>query len=181
VEALTTSARIRIADFRDASAIAAVHVAAWHTTYPGVVDQVYIDGLSVVDRTDAWERRLRRESRIVPDILVAEAASGELVGFASGGPIREPEIGFDAELHAIYVLQSAQRHGIGRRLVTAWSEIAIRRGLRAAVVRVLAQNPACAFYERLGARRIRDGILEIDGQPYPEVWYGWTDLRTLTA
>jgi GNAT superfamily N-acetyltransferase len=171
----------RIAHLRDAAAIAAVHVASWQTTYPGIVAQSYIDALSIDEQRGAWERRLGRATGIVSDVVLAETASGDLVGFASGGPIRESVPGFDAELHAIYILESAQRHGLGRRLVAEWATLAAARGLGAAVVRVLAANPACGFYQRLGARWIKEAALQIGREQYPEIWYGWDDLRALAV
>ena len=62
------------------------------------------------------------------------------MGFVSGGMIRRPVPDFDGELLAIYLLDSVQRGGIGRRLVHEWAGRALRRGLRAAVVRVLASK-----------------------------------------
>ena len=173
--------RLRSANPSDARAIAAVHISSWQTTYPGIVDQAYIDSLAIDERTAVWERRLRGESRGQSDTIVAESTAGSVVGFLSGGQIREPEPGFDAELHAIYLEQSAQGLGIGRHLSREWAGIAIGRGYRAAVVRVLALNPARLFYERLGARRIRDAELAIGGKPYPEIWYGWDDLHILAS
>jgi GNAT superfamily N-acetyltransferase len=171
---------IRQAVADDARAIAEVHVAAWRTTYPGIVAQAYIDGLSVDARTAAWDSRLRVTTASRSEILVAESGT-DIVGFVAGGPIREPELGFDAELHAIYLHQTAQRMGLGRRLVSNWATIALGRGLTAAIVRVLARNSACRFYERLGARQVRAGVITIGDAPYPEVWYGWDDLHALTA
>ena len=81
----------------------------------------------------------------------------------------------------LYLLEPFQRTGIGRRLAHEWAAVALSRGLHAAVVRVLAENPACAFYERLGAERLRDTQLVIGGQPYPERWYGWRNLLALTT
>jgi GNAT superfamily N-acetyltransferase len=166
---------IRRARPGDARAIAEVHVASWRSTYPGIVDQAYIDTLSVGERAANWERRLIDPPNPAPDILVA-ASAGSIVGFASGGPIRAPRAGFDAELYAIYLLKNAQGAGIGRALFRAWAQMAIDRGFRAAIVRVLSANPACAFYERLGARFLESGELTIGGKPYAESWYGWTDL-----
>jgi GNAT superfamily N-acetyltransferase len=171
----------RVAGVGDAAAIAAVHVASWQTTYPGIVAQSYIDSLSIDERRLVWERRLRGDAGPVSDVALAETAPGAMVGFASGGQIREPYPGFDAELHAIYILKHAQRHGVGRGLVAEWAALAVARGFRSAVVRVLAANPACGFYQRLGARRIKEAHLEIAGQPYPEVWYAWDDLSALAA
>jgi GNAT superfamily N-acetyltransferase len=174
---------IRIADVRDAAAIAAVLVASWRTTYPGIVAQAHIDGLSVQAQTDRWTRRFGDQSAARPDVLVAELATSprEIVGFASGGPIREPHPGFDAELHAIYLLRDAQGRGVGRRLVRQWATLALARGFTSAVVRVLAANPSRRFYERLGARPLKEAALAIGGESYPEIWYGWDDLHVLTS
>jgi ribosomal protein S18 acetylase RimI-like enzyme len=171
----------RIAGVADAGAIAAIHVASWQTTYPGIVAQSYIDGLSVDDQRSMWERRLRGRAVVTSDVILAETASGAAVGFAAGGLIREPHPGFDGELHAIYILKQAQRRGVGRGLVAEWASLAVARGLRAAVVRVLAANSACEFYQRLGARWVKDATLDIAGQQYPETWYGWDDLHALAA
>lgn len=163
----------------DATAIAEVHVAAWRTTYPGIVDQAYIDSMSVSERAATWLQRLSADGAAGPDILVATAGDGRVVGFVSGGPIREPLEEFDAELHAIYLLESFQRAGLGRRLVREWAALAHARGFRAAVVRVLAANPARLFYERLGGELLRETELVIGGTSYPERWYGWHSLRDL--
>lgn len=163
----------------DATRIAEVLVASWQTTYPGIVDQDYVDRLDVSNATSRWSQRLSSIDSSAPDIFVASTADGGIVGFLSGGLIREPYPGFDAELHAIYLLQQYQRIGIGQRLTREWAAAAVDRGLHAAVVRVLARNPACSFYERLGAAHLHDAQLVIGEKPYPERWYGWPDLRVL--
>jgi ribosomal protein S18 acetylase RimI-like enzyme len=71
--------------------------------------------------------------------------------------------------------------GLGRRLVAAWAQLAVDRGLRSAVVRVLAANPARGFYEHLGAHRLKEARHAIGGIEYSEIWYGWSNLRDLTA
>lgn len=175
------SITIRRAVPDDAAAIAEIHVASWRTTYPGIVDQAYIDALSVSERATAWTQRLAAGHPSAPDILVATVLHQGVVGFVSGGLIREPFPGFDAELHAIYLQEPFQHAGVGRRLTRAWAARALERGLSAAVVRVLAGNPVCLFYERLGADHLRDTHLVIGGKSYPERWYGWRSLLDLTA
>jgi hypothetical protein len=61
-----------------------------------------------------------------------------------------------------------------------WAGLAMR-GLHAAVVRVLAENPACAFYEKVGGELLREGQLLIGGNLYPERWYGWRNLLDLVS
>ncbi len=175
------SVTIRRALLDDATAIAEVHVGSWRTTYPGIVDQAYIDSLSVPERAVAWGRRLSPDSDTAPDVLVAVTADGVIVGFISGGAIRDSWPGFDAELYAIYLLDSVQHKGVGRRLLREWAGLALASGWHAAVVRVLAANPACLFYERLGAERLCDTQFTIAGKPYPERWYGWRNLYDLRA
>lgn len=119
--------------------------------------------------------------RATADDPLAQSPAGVVVGFISGGAIREPHPGFDAELHAIYLLLEAQGQGIGTRLVRAWAGRAAASGLRAAVVRVLSENSARGFYDYLGARRLKDGEVAIGSQSYKEVWYGWDDLSTLAV
>ena len=172
---------IRRATLDDAIPIAEVHVASWRTTYPGIVDQNYIDSLSVTERASAWTRRLSSMDETAPDVLVATTPDAGVVGFISGGLIREAFPGFDAELHAIYLLQSFQGAGVGRRLAREWAALAVGRGLHAAIVRVLAENPACKFYERLGGDLLRESQLTIAGTAYPERWYGWRRLLDLAT
>lgn len=58
----------------------------------------------------------------------------------------------EAELDLLFVADSAQGLGVGRRLVDHMRGEAEARGLRA--IRVVAHPPALAFYLRMGARRI---------------------------
>lgn len=175
------STSIRRATYDDAMEIAEVHVESWRTTYGGIIDQAFIDGLSVAERAVSWMRRLSAPSPAASDVLVATTVDGSIVGFLSGGVIRAPYLEFDAELHAIYLLASFQRAGLGRRLTREWAAIAITRGFHAAVVRAHADNPACAFYEKLGAGLLRTSRVDIGGKSYPERWYGWRDLPALAG
>ena len=113
---------IRRATADDAAAIAEVHVASWRTTYPGIVDQSYIDNLSVDERAAKWTQRLSATDSAASDILVATTPERRIVGFISGGLIREAFAEYDAELHAIYLLESFQGMGLGSRLSNAGTD-----------------------------------------------------------
>lgn len=169
---------IRLAAPTDASAIAAVHVASWRTTYPGIIAQASIDRLNVAERTVALGRALRREVQFIPEMFVA-IQSGEIIGFVSGGAIREPVAAFDAELYGIYLLQSAQRAGVGRALMGTLVQRLVELGYHSMIVRVLVDNPACRFYERMGGVVVARGVHTVDGQPYADCTYGYGDLGTL--
>ena len=106
---------------------------------------------------------------------------GQVVGFSNFGMARETELGFDGELFAIYILQTAHKQGIGRRLV----EEAVR-GLRTVgrssmLVWVLKDNPSRGFYERLGGEYVTEKQIEIGAARLLEVAYGWRNLSTFPA
>jgi len=169
---------IRMAEPTDASAIAAVHVASWRTTYPGIIAQASIDRLTVADRTVALGRALRREIQFIPEVFVA-VQSGEIIGFVSGGAIREPVAAFDAELYGLYLLQSAQRAGVGKALMRTLVRRLLELGYHSMTVRVLVDNPACGFYERMGGVVVARGTHTVDDRPYADCTYGYADLATL--
>jgi Acetyltransferase (GNAT) family len=54
-------------------------------------------------------------------VFVAEI-EGKIIGFAGGGPSREPLAAYDAELYTIYLLEEIQGRGIGKDLLSAVAE-----------------------------------------------------------
>jgi L-amino acid N-acyltransferase YncA len=167
--------RVRDALLEDAAVIAEVHLASWKTTYPGIIDQGYIDELRVEDGAARWVTRLTEKTAI---ILVAEDESG-VFGFAAGGGIVHPVDGYEGELAAIYLLASHQRKGAGAALTRRMASELRRQGFRNMVVWVLRENPACGFYQRMGGVQVAEQPIEIGGQTLPEVAFGWPDLGVL--
>jgi L-amino acid N-acyltransferase YncA len=163
--------QIRAARTQDARAIAHVHVESWRTTYAGIVPETYLANLKEADREASWREWLTMDV----DVFVAEI-EGEVVGFVSGGAIREPVDGFDAELFAVYLLQSAQRRGIGSALLRRLALSLMARGFKSMVAWVLEDNVSGRFYEQSGAVQVRGKEMEVGGVMLPVVAYGWGDL-----
>jgi ribosomal protein S18 acetylase RimI-like enzyme len=178
----TTSSLVQIRSARpeDAAAIAAVHLASWQSTYAGIISQAYLDALSLEKFVGRWERLLAEAALKSSTILVGVDDAGDVLGFVSGGPARESCPGFDAELYAIYLLPSAERRGLGRRLFQSLVDKLASEQRTGMYVRVLSNNPATTFYERLGGLPLRGGALQIGEASYPETWYGWPSLSQLT-
>lgn len=163
---------IRLAEARDASAIAHVHVQSWLTTYKGLVPEEYLASLNEAERIPLWQKWLALDI----SVFVAEV-DGKIAGFASGGPIREPLAAYDAELYTIYLLEEAQGRGIGKNLLSAVAEALIGKGHMSMLVWVLERNPAVRFYEKTGAERLTSKQIEIGGISLTELALGWPDLR----
>ena len=172
---LSHEASIRPAVIEDAPAIAQVHVESWKTTYKGILPEIVLDQLSVLDRTRFWSETLTEPpARFL--MLVACDDSGTIVGFACGGVERTDKLGCDGELYAMYLLESSQRRGLGRLLLRQFVRELRSTGFHSMAVWVLARNPARKFYEALGGKFIAEQQIERGGESHLEIAYGWSDL-----
>ena len=169
---------IRQAVDADARGVARVHVDSWRSTYAGIVPAEHLAALDYGAREANWHRILadRRQN-----VFVAEDPHGRIVGFSSGGPERSKDPAYAGELYAIYLFESRQRLGLGRRLVAALAEWFISRGWPSMLLWVLADNPSRGFYEALGGVQIKQETITIGGTELVEIAYGWSDISPLTA
>ena len=103
---------------------------------------------------------------------------GSIVGFISGGVERTGRLGYEGEVYAIYLLQLAQRQGLGTLLVQHFVRELRARGAGSMAVWVLAANPFRQFYEALGGKLVAEQQIERGGQSFTESAYGWQDLIT---
>jgi GNAT superfamily N-acetyltransferase len=92
---------------------------------------------------------------------VAERADGTLVGYAlyhfTYSSFRtNPRMW----LEDLFVEESARGSGAGEKLLAGFVRDALARGCHRVDWHVLEWNPARAFYERMGARRSDEGLLQ---------------------
>ncbi len=165
---------IRAATEHDAVEISHVHVDSWRTTYAGIVPDEYLATLNEAERVPLWREWLTRDVQV----YIADL-DGEVVGFVSGGAIREPVQSYDAELFAIYLLQQAQGRGIGTALLRELAGSLTSKGFTSMVVWVLERNPSRQFYVKTGAQLVTSKEIEIGRVMLSEVAYGWRDLATI--
>jgi GNAT superfamily N-acetyltransferase len=164
---------IRTADSHDAAAIASVQVSSWKTTYRGIVPDAFLDSMNADERTSRWQELIASTEAT---FFVSEDEAG-IFGFATGGKIRQPITGYDAELYAIYLLQERQGQGAGRALFRSLASALLSKGLTGMTVWVLEQNPAVGFYRRVGGVEVGRQKIEIGGVQLDEVAFGWGSLK----
>jgi ribosomal protein S18 acetylase RimI-like enzyme len=152
---------------------------SWRSTYRGLVSDPFLDGLRLEDRAARWQKRLT-DAQVGEFAYVAEDAHGQVVGFGSGVPNTTDHPDYHSELRALHIAQPYQRKGLGRRLTSYVARHLHDMGINNMLVWVLSGNdPACRFYERLGAVYVTDRIEEFAGGLIPEVGYGWPDITVL--
>lgn len=172
---------IREAKLQDAGSIAKVNIDTWHTTYPGIIPESYLAKRSYQKRQESWTKILSIEQKKDKPywVYVAADTTGEIIAFADGGLERDGDSIYQGELYAIYILEAYQRQGIGRILVKTVAEKLSQSGLNSMLVWVLADNPACQFYQALGGREVKQKQVEFDGVKLNEIAYGWIDIKVL--
>jgi GNAT superfamily N-acetyltransferase len=167
---------IRAATEHDAVAISHVHIESWRTTYAGIVPDEYLSALNEAERALLWREWLTRDIEVYVAVL-----DGRVIGFISGGPIREPLRDYNAELYAIYLLQQAQGLGIGTDLLRELAGSLMNKGFTSMAVWVLERNPFRRFYEKSGAQFVSSKEIEIGGAMLSEAAYGWPDLEAILS
>jgi GNAT superfamily N-acetyltransferase len=166
---------IRPAVVDDAQAIAHVHIESWKTTYAGILPEAVLETPSLEKRADMWRGILAAAEQSSVTLVACDSAGG-VVGFVHGGKERSGQLGCDGELYAIYLLQSVQRQGVGRRLVGKFGREMVAKGFTSMAVWVLDRNPSRRFYEVLGGTVIGQKSMEFGGRSYLEVAFGWEAL-----
>jgi ribosomal protein S18 acetylase RimI-like enzyme len=177
---------VRQARSDDAQSIAIVHAAVYRETYANLLPAYMIDGFSVERRVKAW-RQIIEYSPGVGEIAVFVVSDVEkaIVGFGSCSRQRDEYLageGFNGEFQALYVLGSAQGHGIGRKLMAEMARYLISRSLSSGSCWVLRENTgATRFYEMLGGQLVTTRVhrLGVPSIERVEVAYGWRHLDSL--
>ncbi|RAM49676.1 MAG: GNAT family N-acetyltransferase [Hapalosiphonaceae cyanobacterium JJU2] len=171
---------VREANLDDALAITKVHIDTWRTTYSEILPKEYLANLSYQQRESHWKQMLSTAAENNHFIYVVEN-DGKIIAFANGGAERTNDPIYKGEIYAIYILKAYQRQGLGRRLIQSLVKRLDGLGLESMLVWVLADNPACKFYQALYGEQIYTKQIQRGDRTLNEIAYGWKDIRVLIA
>jgi len=176
---------VRRARPSDAPAIGAVHVAAWRSTYPGILPDSYLARMSAPRQAAHYDAMIRAGG----GVHVATASGLDLgpnggvarvVGFATGGRARGggAELA-EGEIETLYVLDDWRERGLGRRLMRAAATHLAGMGCGSAFLWVLRDNPSRWFYSRLGGKPAAETTISFAGQAVAQMAYVWSPIDKL--
>lgn len=176
---------IRKATQDDIPAIAALHIGGWKAAYGGMIDQGYLDSLSVEARTKDWQNWMAAGES---DTLIAEK-DGVAVGFITTGRTKTPPPGsspirplYSAEVYALYLDPSVWRQGVGTALLKQAATDLKAQKHSSLCLWVLDGNArAKSFYEKMGGQKVGSKVVEIGPNKVKEACYGWRDTAPLRA
>lgn len=179
---------VRRARPADAPLIGAVHVAAWRSTYPGLLPDHFLAGLSVSRKAAQLDRQIRAGAGVYVAVASAAETPGtstpRLVGYTTVGRARGELPGgtrADGEIETLYVLDDWRDRGVGRRLIRTGAAHLAASGSRAAFLWVLQDNPSRWFYQHLGGKPVATSPTEVAGVTLTQVAYAWDPIERLIA
>jgi GNAT superfamily N-acetyltransferase len=162
----------------DAAAIGAVHVAAWRSTYPGILPDEFLSRMSPIRQARHYEASIAAGACVI--VAAPNTGSPRLVGFTTAGRARTGSLG-DGEIETLYVLDDWRENGIGRRLLHAAAKDLAGRGCKSAFLWVLRENPSRFFYQHLGGQPTAHGETRVAGVTVPQLAYSWDPIDRLLA
>ncbi len=153
---------IRKAEKEDVRQIAEICVEDWQIAYRGIIDDAYLDSLSVEDR---YAREINRYQN-----CVAAADGDEVLGYAwLEAAADEPA---DCEVIALYVRYARRNNGIGKRLMRYAIGHFREIGRKRMIIWCLKDNrESRGFYEKAGGILFRTASHNWGGKEYEMVSY----------
>jgi len=153
---------IRAATREDARQIAEIVVEDWQRAYRGIIDDAYLDAMSV-------EERYQRESQRYRQYRVA--ADGKAVLGFTWNEMTGDEAA-DCEIIALYVRYARRNSGIGRALFQDSIDIFRAAGKKRMILWCLKENEAARrFYEKMGGTAYKTGIHPWGNRDYEMIAY----------
>lgn len=176
---------IRKAETADIPTIAALHIEGWKGAYGGIVDQGYLDSLTLEQRIADWTQWMTAGES---EVYLAEE-DGQAAGFVVIGRTKTPPPGsspirpsHSGEIYALYLPPAMWRRGIGTALIKhAARELKERKHATVCLWVLDANVRAKAFYEKMGGQKIGNKMIEIGPSRLKEVCYGWKDTTALRS
>jgi GNAT superfamily N-acetyltransferase len=163
----------------DADNVAALHATSWRSAYRGMLTDDFLDNQVVADRQAVWHERFQGPATDSAFGIVAEDATGQLIGFTYVLLHHDPVWG--SLIDNLHVHPAHKGGGIGRRLLQAVATQLGPEHTHPCFLWVLdANEPAKRFYARLGAEFAEQAMAPpFGGVSLPEWRCVWRDPSRL--
>ena len=153
---------IRKAEKEDVRQIAEILVEDWKTAYRGIIDDAFLDSMSVDQR---YEIEIKRYQK-----YVVASDGNEILGYAWLEMTGDEAA--DCEIIALYVRYAKRKNGIGKLLLQYAVKSFKESGKKRMIIWCLKENyESRRFYEKVGGKEFRTGSHNWGGKEYEMVSY----------
>lgn len=159
---------IRTATIKDAKWIATVHTNSRITSYDWIIHKERLDYMNTEEyrqkRLKKWKEILEEQWK---DHIFVAIIDWEIVWFAWGGPKREPDTEWDAELYAIYLSSIHKRKWIWKKIFNKVKESLLKDWYSSFGLRTLEKSiESNEFYKKMWWKVFWKKEYEISGKSY---------------
>lgn len=142
---------IRQANKLDSYNIAKLIVSSWQTAYKGLIDDSFLNNMSVEIITKNWEINI--ESQNENNNIYVYEKENRILGIIRFGRPDDTTTNYNAEIHVLYVEPSLKRNGIGTKLFNFAKDYFISKNATNMIIWCLKTNlPSIKFYEKMGGK-----------------------------
>lgn len=160
---------IRNVKLEDLRQVSEIIVRGWQTAYTGIIDNEYLDSLSIDSKYQKMLNNYKENGFIVAE------KNNEIVGFCRyrvGNEYIKRFPNVDCEICALYVKPESKRIGIGKKLVNYVKKAFREAGFTKMIIWCLKENyPSRAFYEKMGGNYCGENIIEKGNKKYKEAGF----------
>ncbi len=153
---------VRKAFAQEAQTVIRVNVAAWKTSFRGIVADDFLDSLC--------ETNTKMYSNLIQDVqngrCIVALQEEQIVGFCCFGPSRDQDFPQSAEIYFFYLLKDFQKKGIGHQIYEKAKCELVRSGYHSLIIECLSNNPSCHFYSSLGGKKVKEYEDEMGNDTY---------------
>lgn len=144
---------IREANAEDMELIANLYVMNWKKTYVGLLQDNFLNGLTVNDGINKWQEYLTKEKH---RIFVAYE-NENFLGFSACK--EDEELKNCLYLDSLHVSESSRGKGVGTKLINTVGSYAYIKGYEHMSICIVKGNDkAKRIYEKMGAKHYKDFI-----------------------
>ena len=144
---------IREANAEDMELIANLYVMNWKKTYVGLLPDNFLNGLTVNDGINKWQKYLTKEKH---RIFVAYE-NENFLGFSACK--EDEELKNCLYLDSLHVSESSRGKGVGTKLINTVGSYAYIKGYEHMSICIVKGNDkAKRIYEKMGAKHYKDFI-----------------------
>ena len=149
----------------------------WQETYPGIINQNFLDNLSITE-PQRIEMSKITFNESVKDTFVLEE-DNQIIGFTKFGTSEDPNYPNTGEIFALYLLAKYKGKGYGKKLVQYAVKELMEEGYNNMVIGCISQNPSNEFYKHLGGIKKSERYFSRTGDELVENIYYFENISKL--
>ncbi len=149
----------------------------WQQTYPGIVNQNFLDNLSHTEQQRIELNTITYFDQIKDTLLLEQ--NNEIIGFVRFGKSDDINYPNTGEIFALYLLSQYKGKGYGKKLVQSAIKELINLGYTNMIIGCISQNPSNEFYKHLGGIKTSERQFTKTGDNLIENIYYFQDINNL--